>query len=129
MKLNCQFQYYKGLPLQLIHRSDYKTKQAKRFTINHTNQNVWIPNKHLLPNGTIKENENLDYVFAGATRQLELAGVIMGFHPVTKPVKPSIRQQERGVHPSYSWLQEEDEHPEINNMDDYFMHGFHDQPF
>ncbi|WP_238323689.1 hypothetical protein [Virgibacillus salexigens] len=48
--------------------------KAKRFTINHTNQNVWIPNKHLLNDGTIKYGENIDYVFRKAQRQLEIAG-------------------------------------------------------
>ena len=49
--------------------------KAKRFVINHTNQNVWIPNKHLKEDGTIKETENIDYVFRKSIRQLELAGI------------------------------------------------------
>ena len=49
--------------------------KAKRFVINHTNQNVWIPNKHLKEDGTIKEKENIDYVFRKSIRQLELAGI------------------------------------------------------
>ena len=49
--------------------------KAKRFIINHTNQNVWIPNKHLKEDGTIKEIENIDYVFRKSIRQLELVGI------------------------------------------------------
>ena len=49
--------------------------KAKRFVINHTNQNVWIPNKHLEEDGTIKGTENIDYVFRKSIRQLELAGI------------------------------------------------------
>ena len=47
---------------------------AKRYTLGGTNQNVWIPNKHLEQDGTIKEGENIDYVFRKSQRQLELAG-------------------------------------------------------
>jgi len=66
-------QFYKGIQLELINRN-YKRYAAKRFTLGGTNQNVWIPNKHLNPDGSIKENENIDYVFRKAKRQLELAG-------------------------------------------------------
>lgn len=72
--MNYKTQYYKGIPLNLIYRK-YKNMKAKRFVINHTNQNVWIPNKHLKEDGTIKENENIDYVFRKSIRKLELAGI------------------------------------------------------
>jgi hypothetical protein len=72
--LNYQVQYYKGIPLKLIGRN-YIGYNAKRFTINDTNQNVWIPNKHLEVDGTIKANENLDYVFRKAKNQLIIAGI------------------------------------------------------
>lgn len=72
--MNYKTQYYKGIPLNLISRK-YKNMKAKRFIINHTNQNVWIPNKHLKEDGTIKETENIDYVFRKSVRQLELAGI------------------------------------------------------
>ncbi|MDC2867533.1 hypothetical protein [Bacillus sp. BP-3] len=71
--MNTEIQFYKGIKLQLINRN-YKRYSAKRYTLNGTNQNVWIPNKHLQSNGLIKENENIDYVFRKAQRQLELAG-------------------------------------------------------
>lgn len=67
-------QYYKGIPLKLIKRN-YSGMKAKRFTLNNTNQNVWIPNKHLTPDGIIKEGEDLDYVFRKAQNQLRLAGI------------------------------------------------------
>lgn len=66
-------QFYKGIQLELIHRS-YKGKSAKRYAVGGTNQNVWIPNKHLTPDGTIIEGEDVDYVFQKAKRQLEIAG-------------------------------------------------------
>ena len=67
-------QQYKGIPLQLIARN-YTGYRAKRFIINRTNQNVWIPNKHLDADGKIKPGQNLDYVFLKATKKLEIAGI------------------------------------------------------
>ena len=72
--MNYETQYYKGIPLNLVRRK-YVNRNAKRFVINHTNQNVWIPNKHLKEDGTIKITENIDYVFRRSIRQLELAGI------------------------------------------------------
>lgn len=66
-------QFYKGIRLELIKRN-YKGYSAKRFTLGGTNQNVWIPIKHLNFDGSIKENENIDYVFRKAQRQLKIAG-------------------------------------------------------
>lgn len=74
IKYNTDMQYYKGLPLRLIARKDYKTKRAKRYAINDTNQNVWIPNKFLSEDGTIKADADIMFVFKGAERKLELAG-------------------------------------------------------
>ena len=36
---------------------------------------MWIPNKHLAADGSIKAGENIDYVFRKAKRQLEIAGI------------------------------------------------------
>ena len=72
--MNYQTQYYKGIPLNLIKRK-YGSRKAKRYVVNHTNQNVWIPNKHLEPDGTIRVGENIDYVFRQAKRKLEIAGI------------------------------------------------------
>lgn len=73
-KMNYQTQYYKGIPLNLVKRK-YGSRKAKRYVVNHTNQNVWIPNKHLEPDGTIRARENIDYVFRQAKRKLEIAGI------------------------------------------------------
>lgn len=72
--MNYSTQYYKGIPLNLIKRK-YANRKAKRYIINHTNQNVWIPNKHLSDDGTIKSGEDIDYVFHRSKRQLEIAEV------------------------------------------------------
>lgn len=72
--MNYNTQYYKGIPITLIKRN-YAGRSAKRYVINGTNQNVWIPNKHLSEDGTLKNYENIDYVFRKAKRQLELAGI------------------------------------------------------
>ena len=74
INMNYDVQFYKGIPLKLISRN-YLGKNAKRYIINNTNQNVWIPNKHLLEDGTIIPTENLDYIFRKSKRQLELAGI------------------------------------------------------
>ncbi len=88
-------QYYKGIKLQLIDRK-YGDRKAKRFTINGTNQNVWIPNKHLSEDGVIKTGENIDYVFRKAKRQLELAGVTWAIKGIkTKSVKYSDNSKRR----------------------------------
>lgn len=73
-KYNQETQYYRGLPLRLIVRKDYYRMKAKRFIINETNQNVWIPNVYLLDDGTIKDNVDLMFIFRKAKRKLELAG-------------------------------------------------------
>lgn len=80
--LNFNPQFYKGIKFQLIERSYHKPSNseghAKRFTLNGTNQNVWIPNKYLDDSGTLKINENIDYVFRKSFRQLEIAGYTQG---------------------------------------------------
>lgn len=70
--MNTEIQHYNGIPLRLILRNDYPRKKAKRYVINGTNQNVWIPNKHLLKDGTIKEDANIDYIIAKARIQHKL---------------------------------------------------------
>lgn len=66
-------QYYKGIRLELINRN-YANYKARRFTLNGTNQNVWIPCKHLTKKNKIKQGEDIDYVFRKARRQMEIAG-------------------------------------------------------
>ena len=74
--MNYSTQYYKGIPLNLIKRK-YDNRKAKRYTINHTNQNVWIPNKHLSDDGTIKSGEDMDYIFNRSRRKLEIARTLL----------------------------------------------------
>lgn len=81
--MNTETQYYKGIPLKLIERK-YGDRKAKRFTINGTNQNVWIPNKHLMADGSIKAGENIDYVFRKAKRQLEIAGITQAIQGIKR---------------------------------------------
>ncbi len=76
---NFATQYYKGIPLQQIDRG-YGNAKARRFTINHTNQNCWIPCKHLNEDGTIKNGEDIDYVIFKSKRQFEIAGVSIEFN-------------------------------------------------
>jgi len=74
-KYNTSVQYYKGIPVELIIREDYGCYKAKRFKINGSNQNVWIPNCYLENDGTIKENVNIDFVFRKSVNQLNKAGI------------------------------------------------------
>ena len=90
--MNFDTQYYKGIPLNLIDRK-YGNRNAKRFTINHTNQNVWIPNKHLQEDGTIVPGENIDYVFRKAQRQLELSGVYMSIPGIKR--RTEVKHEEK----------------------------------
>lgn len=76
-KYNTDVQMYKNVPLKLIvyTESHFANLKAKRFTINGTNQNLWIPNVYLEPDGTIKTNANIDFIIYKSARQLELAGI------------------------------------------------------
>lgn len=73
--MNTDIQYYKEIPLRQIKRSDYHVMNARRFTLNGTNQNVWIPNRYLHEDGTLKANINIDFVFRGCRRKFQLAGI------------------------------------------------------
>ena len=74
-KYNTETQYYKGIPVELIVREDYGCYKAKRFKINGSNQNVWIPNRYLEDDGTIKANMNIDFLFRKSVNQLNKAGI------------------------------------------------------
>lgn len=77
IKYNTDVQFYKNVPLKLIVYTDahFKRLKAKRFTINGTNQNVWIPNTFLQADGTIIPGINIDFVFLKASNQLAKAGI------------------------------------------------------
>lgn len=90
IEFNTSLQSYKGVPLRLIPRQDYHAHDAKRYVINDTNQNLWIPNKHLSSDGTIREGHDLDYIMEKAWNQIRIgmsgpAHVIVGA-PVFKVV-------------------------------------------
>lgn len=74
-RYNTDLQYYGEIPLRLIVREDYGCYKAKRFKINGSNQNVWIPNCYLEDDGTIKANMNIDFVFRKSVNQLNKAGI------------------------------------------------------
>ena len=73
---NFNTQYYKGIPLQQIDRG-YGQAKARRYTVNNTNQNIWIPLTYVEPNGTLKENIDIDWVLVKERRTLEKAGVLI----------------------------------------------------
>lgn len=73
--INVGNHFYRCIRLNCIDREDYHCKKAKRFRLNDTNQNVWIPNKHLEDDGTIKVGENIDYTLLKRWRQCAIAGV------------------------------------------------------
>ena len=74
MTYNTETQYYKGIPIRLIIRN-YTGYNAKRYTLNGTNQNVWIPNKFLREDGTLMNGRNIDFVFKRARNQCRIAGL------------------------------------------------------
>lgn len=76
IKMNFNEQYYDGFALKLIDRKDYYNKKAKRYTINDTNQNVWIPNTFLKKDGTIKPGVNLGFIFNSEEFSYKLAKII-----------------------------------------------------
>lgn len=85
-KMNFETQIYKTIPIKLINRN-YENRKAKRYIFNGTNQNVWIPNKHLLNDGTLKKGENIDYVFRSAVHKLNIAGISWGIQGIKKENK------------------------------------------
>lgn len=73
--MNYNTQIVKGIPFKLIKRN-YKNYKAERFTINNTNQNIWIPNNCLSLDGTIIENK-INWILSNETikRKIKLAGI------------------------------------------------------
>ena len=85
--MNFSVQMYKGIPIKLIDRKDYPYRKAKRYTLNGTNQNVWIPNKHLAADGTLKDGEDVDYVFRRASVKLTYAGITQAVQGIKRRTK------------------------------------------
>lgn len=76
---------YKGLALRRFRErnSHTETELAVRFILNDTNQNVWIPKRHLDNTGRLIPGENVDYVFAGMNdRKKQLAGFRVMFERI-----------------------------------------------
>ena len=79
--LYADVQYYKNVPLEQVVRTYIGSKenryemQARRFRLNHTNQQIWIPCKHLDAFGKLLPNQDIDYVFFKARAQCHYAGV------------------------------------------------------
>lgn len=86
---NCPIQLYnfwgRDIPLRCFRRE----AMASRFSINETNQNLWIPNKHLDENGNIKLGQNIDYVIVQARSQIKHSGLVND-----NLFKPSVRLSE-----------------------------------
>lgn len=61
--MNMKKQFYKGLPLSLMYDAKYGERKAKRYSINDTDQTIWIPNAYLEDDGTIKENIDILWIF------------------------------------------------------------------
>lgn len=85
MKYNTETQLYKDVPITQIVRQDYGTKKARRFVLNNSNQNVWIPNTYLEADGTLKAGVNIDFVFMKSKRKFELAGIPELYKPFKRP--------------------------------------------
>jgi hypothetical protein len=83
--LNTNLQFYKTVPLRQIVRKDYHTLKARRFLMNDTNQNVWIPCRCLEMDGTIKPNVNIDFIFMKSKRKFELAGISEVYKQFKRP--------------------------------------------
>jgi len=62
--------------------------RASRFSINETNQNLWIPNKHLDDNGLIKAGQNIDYVIVSSHNQIRCSGLFPEFFEERMERKP-----------------------------------------
>jgi len=75
MQVDGKLQYYNFWGHKIPLRCFRKEVRASRFSINETNQNLWIPNKHLNQDGSIKEGQNLDYVIIGARSQIKCSGL------------------------------------------------------
>lgn len=91
--INTAVQYYKDVPLRQIARSDYHVMKARRFTLNGTNQNVWIPNRYLEEDGTIKPLADIDFVFHRSKQKFYLAG-ISHLYPLSKQQKGVVKAME-----------------------------------
>lgn len=68
---NTSVQNYRGLPLQLSDRDDYRCKKAKEYHIisskgYFTDYKIWIPNRFLSNDGTINNQMDFMWIFKDA---------------------------------------------------------------
>lgn len=78
LQRNFDTQYYKGIPLRQIDRG-YGKARARRFVINGTSHNCWIPLKHLELDGTFKPGQDIDYVIVAEKNAFRRAGIRIRF--------------------------------------------------
>ncbi len=97
-------QYYKGIPLNLIpyHPEYYATKRAKRFGLGKRKygQNIWIPNRYLEKDGTIKPRVNIDFVMITAVRQNKFKYTGLEWRPDYMTADEIIKAAWSGKRPS-----------------------------
>lgn len=80
--MNLSEQELYGIRLRLIVRKDYGKRNAKRFLLVGTKQNIWIPNFCLKDDGTIVTSGNpiqqhmLHYISLELLRKAYIAGLI-----------------------------------------------------
>ena len=86
MKYNNNIQFYKGVPIRLIVYTDkhFARLNAKRFILGDmkSKQNVWIPNCYLEPDGTLKANINIDFIFKKAYQQGKFSYANININPM-----------------------------------------------
>ena len=86
MEYNTNTQYYKGVPIKLIVYTEkhFARLNAKRFMLGNprANQNIWIPNTYLEPDGTIKNGVNIDFVFQKAYQQKKFYYACIDINPM-----------------------------------------------
>ena len=74
MDMNYNTQYYRdSIKLNLL-PGEYSNMKAKRYQINHSKYYLWIPNRYLEEDGTIK-NMNIDFILRKNNRLLSRAGI------------------------------------------------------
>lgn len=88
VEYNREVQWFRNVPLKLIVYTEkhFSVLKAKRFMIHGSTQNLWIPNKFLTENGTIRDPEKIAWIFSNKTTQhkLELAGIKLDPAPINR---------------------------------------------
>lgn len=86
MEYNKRTQYYKGVPIKLVVYTEkhFKRIRAKRFMLGNpkANQNIWIPNTYLEPDGTLKTGVDIDFIFKKAYLQKKFYYAHININPM-----------------------------------------------